>query len=171
MPINFLQDGSSDRAVESLRKALFGTSVIYEINSRSALNRPGQAEAVLVGGNLSILYSLAGTSSQIVTEGKILFLEDLDEYLYHIDRMMINLKRSGMLSSLAGMVVGGMSDMRDNKVPYGKTAEQIILEAVQEFDYPVCFDFTAGHIKENLALYLGKRARLIITKEKTMLSF
>ena len=170
MPINFPRDGSSDNAVDSLKKALFGEKLVYHINN-SGLNRGGMAEGLLVGGNLSILYSLSGTPSQIETTGKILFLEDLDEYLYHIDRMMVNLKRSGMLSQLAGLIVGGMNDMKDNQVPYGKTAEEIVRDAVEEYNYPVCFGFTAGHIKENLALYLGKGAKLSISKEEVTLRY
>ena len=171
MPVNFSKDGSSDKAVESLKKALFGEPLFYQVNSISDLNRKGEAEGLLVGGNLSILYSLTGTVSQIETSNKILFLEDLDEYLYHIDRMMMNLKRCGMLSQLAGLIIGGMSDMKDNKVPYGTTAEEIIWENVKEYNYPVCFGFSAGHIKENLALYLGKRAKLTVSEGKISLSY
>ena len=96
----------------------------------------------IIGGNLSILYSLIGTPSDIDTEGKILFIEDLDEYLYHIDRMMMSLKRSGKLVLLEGLIVGGMTKMNDNNIPFGKTAEQIILDTVSEYDFPICFNFT-----------------------------
>lgn len=166
MPINFTKN---EDALESLHKALFGGKINYEIASHS-LNRKGIAEGELVGGNLSLLYALAGSVSDIDTTGKILFIEDLDEYLYHIDRMMMNLKRSGKLSRLAGLVVGGMTDMKDNAVPFGKTAEEIILDAVKEYNYPVCFHFPAGHVDRNLALYLGRNAKLEVA-EKTKLSF
>lgn len=156
MPINFAKNAE---AIETLRKALFGEALRYEGGSHS-LNRKGNAEAELVGGNLSLLYALTGSVSDINTNGKILFIEDLDEYLYHIDRMMINLKRSGKLSHLAGLIVGGMSDMKDNAVPFGKTAEEIILDAVKEYDYPVCFGFPAGHIDRNLALVLGGKVKM-----------
>ncbi len=156
MPINFSKNAE---ALESLRKALFGEVIKYEIET-NALNRKGIAEGELIGGNLSILYSLSGSISDIDTTGKILFLEDLDEYLYHIDRMMMNLKRAGKLSHLAGLVVGGMTDMKDNTVPFGKTAEEIILDAVKEYNYPVCFNFPAGHIDRNLALLFGKKVKL-----------
>jgi muramoyltetrapeptide carboxypeptidase len=99
------------------------------------------------------------------TKGKILFLEDVDEYLYHIDRMMMNLKRSGKLDHLSGMIVGGMTDMKDNQVPFGKTANEIIYDAVREFDYPLCFDFPAGHLDNNLALVLGRKTRLTVDRE------
>jgi muramoyltetrapeptide carboxypeptidase len=110
----------------------------------------------LIGGNLSILYSLIGTASDIDTDGKILFVEDLDEYLYHVDRMMMNLKRAGKLSNLAGLIVGTLSEMNDNEVPYGKTAEEIVFDAVKEYNYPVAFGFPAGHTKDNWAMILGR---------------
>lgn len=166
MPINFHKDAE---ALESLRNALFGEQINYEIESHP-LNRKGIAQGELIGGNLSLLYALTGSVSDVDTTGKILFIEDLDEYLYHIDRMMMNLKRSGKLSRLAGLVVGGMTDMKDNAVPFGKTAEEIILDAVKEYNYPVCFHFPAGHVDKNLALYLGRKAKLEVAG-KTKLSF
>ncbi|HET6228217.1 MAG TPA: LD-carboxypeptidase, partial [Bacteroidia bacterium] len=98
--------------------------------------------------------------SDIDTTGKILFLEDLDEYLYHVDRMLLNLKRSGKLAHLKGLVVGGMTDMKDNQIPFGKNAEEIILDAVKEYSYPVCFNFPAGHVDENMPMYLGRCVHL-----------
>jgi muramoyltetrapeptide carboxypeptidase len=123
-------------------------------------NRNGNAEGLVVGGNLSILYSLLGSISDIDTNEKILFIEDLDEYLYHIDRMMIALKRSGKLENLAGLIVGGMTDMKDHLVPFGKSAEEIILETVFDYNYPVCFGFPAGHIGANFPITLGLKAIL-----------
>jgi muramoyltetrapeptide carboxypeptidase len=161
MPINFLQD---TYATETLFKALFGEKLHYEFVAHK-LNRKGNAEGELVGGNLSILYALSGSISDINTNDKILFIEDLDEYLYHIDRMMMNLKRSGKLSNLKALIVGGMSDMKDNTVPFGKTAEEIIAEHVEEYSYPVCFGFPAGHIKNNYALKMGAIAKLNIADE------
>jgi muramoyltetrapeptide carboxypeptidase len=167
MPINFTKNAE---AAETLRKALFGEKLSYEVGSH-LLNRKGDAEAELVGGNLSLLYALTGSASDIDTRGKILFIEDLDEYLYHIDRMMISLKRSGKLEQLAGLIVGGMSDMKDNAVPFGKTAEEIIMDAVKEYAYPVCFDFPAGHIDRNLALVIGRKVKLVVTDKETRLAF
>lgn len=166
MPINFTKN---EDALESLRKALFGENINYEIEPHP-LNRKGIAVGELIGGNLSLLYALTGSISDIDTTGKILFIEDLDEYLYHIDRMMMNLKRSRKLSRLAGLVVGGMTDMKDNIIPFGKTAEEIILDSVKEYNYPVCFNFPAGHVDKNVALYLGRKAKLEIT-ETVKLSF
>jgi muramoyltetrapeptide carboxypeptidase len=129
----------------------------------------GETEGILIGGNLSILYSITGTKSGMNTDRKILFLEDLDEYLYHIDRMMMNLKRSGKLQNLAGLIVGGFTDMHDNAIPFGKNAYEIILEHVSEFNYPVCFNFPAGHIADNRALVIGKKYHLQVTPQKVIL--
>ena len=112
-----------------------------------------------------MLYSLTGTNSDLNTEGKILFLEDLDEYLYHVDRMLWNLDKAGMLSGLAGLIVGGMSDMNDNPIPFGKTAEEIIAERVAQYDFPVCYGFPAGHIDDNRALIFGKYARFEVAAD------
>ena len=164
MPVNFEKN---EEAAETLRKSLFGETINYEFQSHP-LNRKGIAEGELIGGNLSLLYALSGSVSDINTKGKILFIEDLDEYLYHIDRMMMNLKRSGKLNELAGLIVGGMTDMKDNAVPYGKSAEEIILDAVKEKNYPVCFNFSAGHIERNLAMHFGRKVKLNVDKISTL---
>jgi muramoyltetrapeptide carboxypeptidase len=159
MPINF--ELNTKQALDSLRDTLFGKKLTYEVGSHD-LNTTGSCEGMVIGGNLSILYSLMASPSDIDTEGKILFIEDLDEYLYHVDRMMQNLKRSGKLGNLAGLIVGAMSDMNDNVVPFGKSAEEIISAAVSEYDYPVCFNFPVGHVKDNRALYVNKKANLVV---------
>ncbi|HMU97601.1 MAG TPA: LD-carboxypeptidase [Chitinophagales bacterium] len=163
MPITF--EKSTPEALESLRKCLFGESLEYHFSSHK-LNRPGTIEGEIVGGNLSILYSLLGTKTIVNTSNSILFIEDLDEYLYHIDRMMMALKRANKLSNLRGLIVGGMTEMKDNTIPYGKTAEEIILEHVAEYNYPVCFDFPAGHIEDNRSILMGKKAKLFVQKDK-----
>lgn len=156
--------------VKSLKRALFGEGLNYECE-RSPLNRNGNATGELIGGNLSVLYSLCGSPSSLDTTGKILFLEDLDEYLYHIDRMMQNLKRNGWFENLAGLVVGGMNDMSDNTIPFGKTAKKIIAETVEEYDFPAAFRFPAGHLKDNRALVFGESVELNVADEKTHLVF
>ena len=167
MCYNFVKDGQINISIDYLHTALFGNELNYQIASHP-LNRNGVAEGEITGGNLSILYSLAGTLSDINTEDKILFLEDLDEYLYHVDRMMMNLKRAGKLDKLKGLVVGGMTDMKDNAVPFGKYAEEIILDAVREFQYPVCFGFPAGHVADNRTLIMGGRAILEVKDNVTL---
>ena len=167
MPINFDKNAE---AVETLRKFLFGEKISYQFETHP-LNKNGEANGMLIGGNLSLLYALSGTASDIDTKGKILFLEDLDEYLYHIDRMMLNLKRSGKLTKLKALMVGGFTDMKDNTVPFGKTAEEIILDAVKEYNFPVCFNFPAGHVDRNLALCFGKEINLKVDKTNCSLNF
>ena len=119
----------------------------------------------------SIIYSLLGSNTDINTDGKILFLEDLDEYLYHVDRMMMNLKRNGKLSKLAGLIVGGMRNMKDNTIPFGKSAIEIIAESVSEYNYPVAFNFPAGHLDNNNTIILGQNASLTIDRKNSNLIF
>ncbi len=168
MPINFKTN--TQEALESLKDALFGRTLNYQCAYHS-YNRLGEVKGELVGGNLSILYSLTGTASQINTEGKILFLEDLDEYLYHIDRMMQNLKRAGMFHGLKGLLIGGMTDMNDNTIPYGHSAIDIIKNIIEEYDFPVAFGFPAGHLADNRTLIMGGKATLSIDENKTLLDF
>jgi muramoyltetrapeptide carboxypeptidase len=170
MPLSFPADGSHSGSVEAFKSVLFGEVADYKVIT-SNLSRPGHARGEVVGGNLSILYSLSGTPSDIDTRDKILFIEDLDEYLYHIDRMMMNLKRSGKLDELAGLLVGGMSQMRDNAVPYGKSAEEIIADTVKNYKYPVLFGFPAGHIKDNMPLIFGREAVLDVAEDSSGLIF
>lgn len=164
MLVNIKDKNEGDLSLISLKKALFGEELVYRLPSEQ-YNRKGSCKGPLVGGNLSILYSLNNTASDIKTEGKILFLEDVDEYLYHIDRMMMNLKRSGKLENLAGLIVGSMMKMRDNEVPFGKTANEIIAGAVADYSYPVCYNFPAGHQEDNRALILGREVTLEVGSE------
>jgi len=161
MPINF--ENNSDKCLESLKNSLLGESNRIECKS-NIFNCLGEVDAEIVGGNLSILYSLLGSISDIDTEGKILFIEDLDEYLYHIDRMMMNLNRNGKLAKLKGLIVGEMNDMNDNEIPFGKSVEEIILEHTKGYDYPICFGFSAGHINDNRCIKLGVKSVLKITE-------
>ena len=168
MPINF--SDNTKTSLESLKQTLFGNLISYNF-PRHKLNRIGHTKGKVVGGNLSIIYSLLGSNTDINTDGKILFLEDLDEYLYHVDRMMMNLKRNGKLSKLAGLIVGGMSNMNDNTIPFGKSAIEIIAESVSEYDYPVAFNFPAGHIDNNNTIILGQNANLTIDRKNSYLTF
>jgi muramoyltetrapeptide carboxypeptidase len=147
---------ASSESVESLRKVLFGEKLSYEIAAHE-LNRTGEATGILCGGNLSLICSLLGSDSDLETESKILFLEEIDEHLYHIDRMMIALKRAGKLENLSGLVVGHFTDMKnkDESNPFGKSAYEIIAEHVSQYDYPICFGFPAGHEPDNRALVMG----------------
>ena len=167
MPFIFSNNGN---AVRSLRDLLFGKKVTYDVPLHPS-NRAGAATGELVGGNLSILYALTGSASELDYKGKILFFEDLDEYLYHVDRMMLSLKRAGRFEKLAGVVVGGLSGMRDNSIPFGKTAEEIVSEHLLDYPFPVCFGFPAGHIEENIAFYHGAQARLTVGKNGTHIEF
>jgi muramoyltetrapeptide carboxypeptidase len=155
---------------DSLRSALFGELKAYTLQSHR-LNIPGEAEGILVGGNLSVLYSVTGTCMDIDTRGKILFLEDLSEYLYHIDRMIMNLKLRGKLGGLQALIVGGMHDMKSSSSGFRKPAHAIIRGAVAEYGYPVMFGFPAGHGHPNLSLFLGREVKLSVGKDSCELVF
>jgi muramoyltetrapeptide carboxypeptidase len=162
-------DGEYEKEfVQSLRKALQGKSSNYTC-APHLFNRYGKAEGKLVGGNLSILAHLAGSRSAFKTKGKILFIEDVGEYLYNVDRMVIQLKRSGMLNGLAGLIVGGFTEMKDTTIPFGADVYTIIRDQLKEYDYPVCFDFPVSHDKNNYALKIGIKYSLQVTKVKTVL--
>jgi muramoyltetrapeptide carboxypeptidase len=168
MPINV--STNSEEALSSLKKSLFGEQLSYKIITSEG-NKLGKSEGKLVGGNLSMLYSLLGSNSSINTANKILFIEDLDEYLYHIDRILMNLKRNGYFDNLNGLIVGGMTKMHDNTVPFGKTAKELISDAVSEYNFPVVFDFPAGHLDDNRALVFGKQIILNVSKKNTTILF
>ena len=165
MPFYFAN--KTPEAKQSLYDALTGKPIQYAFSSHP-LNRCGEVEAEMVGGNLSVLIGMMGSETFPETDRKILFIEEVDEYIYHIDRMMHCLKRAGKLDRLKGLIVGGLTQIKDNTHPFGMTAEQVIAEAVSEYDYPVCFGFPAGHWDDNKALYLGLSSRLIVTKEKVV---
>jgi muramoyltetrapeptide carboxypeptidase len=162
MPISLLQD-QDPKNVDLLFKVLFGEGVNYTVSEAHSLNRPGTGQGKVVGGNLSLLQTLTGTATDLHTDGCILFMEDLDEYLYHVDRMMMHLKRAGKLTRLAGLIVGGFTQMKDNTVPFGQSAYEIIAETVREYGYPVVFGFPCGHQARNYPLIVGRTARLEVT--------
>ena len=167
MPVNF--ESNSETSITSMKNALFGLPDQIEIDHHK-LNKIGSATGELIGGNLSILHNLSGTEVDLHTKNKILILEDLDEYLYHIDRMLQNFLRSGKLSGLKGLIIGGMTDMNDNQIPFGKSAYEIISESVSGFNFPVCFDFPMGHISDNRSVVLGKEYSLEVTEKMSFLS-
>ncbi|MVN90705.1 S66 peptidase family protein [Mucilaginibacter aquatilis] len=168
MPIN-IPDATAT-SVETLRKALFGEELTYNISAHT-LNRIGEGKGKLIGGNLAILISVLGSVSDYDYDGKVLFIEDVGEYLYSIDRMMYTLKRADKLKNLAGLIVGGFTDLKDNDIPFGQTAAEIIQAAVKEYDYPVCFDFPAGHVNDNYALKLGADVSLAVNLTQVSIRF
>lgn len=170
MPINFPLVGKSNTSIESLENVLKGKELNYAITAHE-LNIKGKTEGLIVGGNLSVLCSLAGSQYDIDTNNKILFLEDLDDYLYRIDRMMMNLKLAGKLDQLRGIIVGDMIDMHDNDTPFGKNAQEIIKEYAEDKNIPVCFGFPAGHGKENLTLILGRNINMEVGDKNVNIIF
>jgi muramoyltetrapeptide carboxypeptidase len=168
MPINLSK--ATPAAIESLRLSLFGQPLQYAIDAHP-MNRIGTASGELVGGNLSILYSVLGSPSAIDCKDKILYIEDLDEYLYHIDRMMMNLKRNGCLESLKGIIVGSMTDMKDNDIPWGKNALEIVQDVTKNLNIPIIFNFPAGHIHDNRALILGNTVTVDVTENCSTVVF
>jgi len=170
MPYTF--DDATPESLESLRKALFGEAIQYEYpNQGSYPNRPGEAEGILIGGNLTLLVMLQGSSSEMDYTDKILFLEDVGEHEYSIDRMMRMLKRSGKLEKLKGLIVGAFNEIKPESIPFGSSAEQVIWDIVKEYDYPVCFDFHVGHIDDNSAMISGGRVKLSTTAKNSNLRF
>lgn len=159
MPLHQFKENQDEESFRSLLRALRGEPLHYEWPLHP-LNRNGSFRGPLTGGNLSILYNLTGTPSEVDWAGKVLLIEDVDEYLYHIDRMMVTLKRAGKLANLAGLLVGGMTDMNDNATPFGKSAEEIIFEHVGEYSYPVLFGFPSGHGWQNRAVVMGVEAKV-----------
>ena len=157
-------ESSTPQSVESVRVALFGESIVYKVSAHSK-NRLGDESinGTLVGGNLSMIYAAIGSDSEIDTDDKILFIEDIDEYLYHYDRMLVALKRAGKLAKLKALVVGTLIDIKDSTIPFGRDAYQITLEQTANYNYPVYFGFPAGHSSENLALILGREVTITQT--------
>lgn len=152
----------------SLKHALSGTALSYQIPA-SNYNRTGIAEGIMTGGNVAMLAHLTGSVSEVNTDGKILFIEDIGEYLYNLDRMLLNLKRAGKLKHLKALLVGSFTDMQDTDRPFGKSWEAIIADQVKEYDYPVCFNFPCGHQEQNFTLALGVPFRLEVTPKQSIL--
>lgn len=172
MPINYNPEiEATTQSMSALKEVLFGSTPEYRVKP-NGLNKTGQSRGPIIGGNLSILYSLIGSDSDVDTVGKILFIEDIDEYLYHIDRMMLSLKRASKLDNLAGLIVGGFTKMRDNDIPFGKHAWEIIYEHVKDYKYPVIFDFPSGHTPLNLPLIMGREVHIEVSSySESMVKF
>jgi muramoyltetrapeptide carboxypeptidase len=164
----FNDGGEKNQYVLSLQKALKGTKTNYKA-AFHPMNKPGKVSGQLIGGNLALLAHLCGTRSAYKTNGKILFIEDIGEYIYNIDRMFLQLKRAGHLKNLAGLIVGKFTDIKDNPRPFGQTIPELILQHVAEYNYPVCFEFPVSHEQENLALKVGINYQLSVTKKTVQL--
>jgi muramoyltetrapeptide carboxypeptidase len=169
MPVN-IDSPTFPENLKKLQKILEGHKPEIKLEPHE-LNRPGFGKGKLVGGNLSILYSLQSTKCEIDTLGNILFIEDVGEQLYHVDRMMQNLLHSGKLEGLSGLIVGGLTDMKDKRRPFGKTAEEIVLETVRKYDFPVVFGFPAGHMDNNQPFILGSEIRLTADRQQTKIHY
>ncbi len=150
--------------IDSLLDTLLGKPISYSCN-KDHLNRNGTAQGKLVGGNLSLIAHLIGSPSSFNTQNNILFLEDVGEYLYNIDRMMMQLKRSGMLKGLSALIIGSFSEMKDTVIPFGQNVYELVYDKVKDYGYPLCFGFPVGHVKENLALKIGASYTLTVNEE------
>ncbi|MEO7766254.1 MAG: LD-carboxypeptidase [Ferruginibacter sp.] len=159
----------NNQYIASLQKAIIGKKANYKC-AIHPYNKSGTATGELVGGNLTLLCHLIGTPSDIDTSNKILFIEDIGELIYGIDRMFYQLKRSGKLDSLAGLIVGRFTEVKDTERPFGKNIEEVISEVVKEYDYPICFNFPVSHEKENYALKVGATYELKTAKKTVRLA-
>ena len=162
MAAAFNDGENKNQYIQSLYDALAGKKAIYNCEG-NIYNQKGKTSGILTGGNLSLLAHICGSSSDINTEKKILFIEDVGEYIYNVDRMLYQLKRSGKLDDLAGLIIGKFTDMKDTAIPFGQPTEEVIYNIVKEYDYPVCFGFPVGHDKENYALKIGVKYQLTVS--------
>lgn len=169
MPLNYSDKDKSKATFDTLHNALFGN--YKSLSWKGTFIRPGEVSGEVTGGNLSLIYSLMGTKAEPKTRGRILFIEEVGEYYYHLDRMLMSLKLAGKLKGLSAMVIGGLTKMENTNIPWGKSAEATIADAVSGYNYPVFFDFPAGHINDNRAFYIGKQAMIIPDGKKAVMTF
>jgi muramoyltetrapeptide carboxypeptidase len=169
MPLNFNNSEKTADTFTSLKMALFGDNLYHDWTGN--FYNHGNVTGEITGGNLSLLYSLSGTKADPVTKGKILFIEDEGENIYHIDRMLTSLKLAGKLKNLKALIVGGMNKIEETKIPWGRNVEETIFDIVKEYDYPVLFNFPAGHIPDNRAFYIGKEAKIEVNEGKAILRY
>ena len=159
---NAFNDGQhANEFIQSLHEALIGVKGKFETASHP-YNRKGSAKGTLVGGNLSLLAHLTGTSSQVKTKGKILFIEDVGEYIYNIDRMLYQLKRAGIFENISGLIIGGFTEMKDTEIPFGQGVGEVIRDIIKDYDFPTSFDFPVSHERENYALKIGLKYKLSV---------
>jgi muramoyltetrapeptide carboxypeptidase len=168
MAAAFNDEGYNNEYIQSLKAVLEGKKAKYHCVPH-VFNNKGEGVGELVGGNLTLLVNIIGTPSDFKTRGRILFIEDVGEYLYSTDRMMYQLKRAGKLEKLAGLILGGFTDFKDTERPFGKTVYELIHDLVKEYDYPVCFNFPVSHDKENYALKVGVGYKLKVGKNDVLL--
>jgi len=169
MPLNFKNPDKTDETFQTLKQSLFGE--LNSIEWAGPSFRAGSVSGEMTGGNLSLIYSMNGTAAELSSKGKILFIEEVGEYHYHIDRMLTSLKLAGKLGALSALVVGGINKIEEAKIPWGKSIEETIYDIVKEFDYPVFFNFPAGHVNDNRAFYIGRDARIESKGETAVLRF
>jgi muramoyltetrapeptide carboxypeptidase len=165
-----LRDSSQQEAIASLKNTLFGKKIKYVLDANKN-NKKGKAQGILVGGNLSILCSMLGSNTSIDTRNKIIFIEDVSEPLYNIDRMIISLERAGYFKNAQGLIVGDFSLKPNESNPFGKTLEKIVIEALNGTDFPIIFDFPAGHLNDNRAIILGREIKINCTSKKAAIVF
>jgi muramoyltetrapeptide carboxypeptidase len=168
MAAAFNKSSGSAKNVEALKNVIFGKKINYDC-AFHPFNTIGSAEGKLIGGNLALLCNVIGTKSDFDCKNKILFIEDIGEYKYSIDRMLHQLKRSGKFDKLAGLIIGGFTDIKDTERPFGMETNAIIKELLKEYNYPICFEFPISHGKENLAVKIGMNYSFKVTKTKTSL--
>ena len=159
-----------DETIKTFKATLFGVAPSYDIQS-SVCNKIGDASGPLVGGNLTLLHTMLGSKTSLNTSGNILFIEEIGEYKYHIDRMLYSLKRAGYFDNCKGLIVGDMSNIRKNTTSWGSSIEELILDVLQEYDFPILFNFPAGHEQDNRALILGRTIKLSVDEESSSVIF